>query len=214
MTFDCYGTLIDWEVGACTALRRIYGYSPVSFSDDILIDKFLAADAKIIRNNIFPYRRVLEAVARDIAHDLIGGSDIARDLAFANSVPEWPAFEETNRALTELSRRFDLAIISNVDDHLILQTVKQFDVRFRTIVTSEQSKCYKPHIEIFEEALQRLGKTGSNVVHVAEGLCEAAPSRKLGMRSIWVRRSPRSDDGSNAIPDSTVTSLNEIIEAL
>ena len=61
--FDCYGTLIDWEAGACEALRRIYGYSRTAFSDDILIDIFLAADARIIRGNLFPYTKALQLVA-------------------------------------------------------------------------------------------------------------------------------------------------------
>lgn len=117
-------------------------------------------------------------------------------------------------ALKELSRRFKLAIVSNIDDHLILQTVTQFDVRFEKIVTSEQSRCYKPDIGIFEDALRQLGEKASSVVHVAEGLCEAEPTRKLGVKSIWVRRSARSDDGSKANPDATVSSLTEVVEAL
>ena len=214
LTFDCYGTLIDWEAGACEALRRIYGYSTTAFTDDILIDVFLAADARIVRGNLFPYTQALQAVAREIAQTLVGESDPAQEAAFANSVPAWPPFEETNWALNELSQRFKLAIVSNIDDHLISQTITQFDVRFEQIVTSEQSKCYKPDIRIFEEALRQLGEKASSVVHIAEGLCEAEPTRRLGVNSIWVRRSARSDDGSKATADATVSSLSEVVEAL
>ena len=135
-----------------------------------------------------------------------------REAAFANSVP--PAFEETNWALNELSRQFKFAIISNIDDHLILQTVRQFDVRFHKIITSEQSRCYKAEIGIFQEAVRQLGEKASHVVHIAEGLCEAEPISRLGVKSIWVRRPARSDDGSKADPDATVSSLAEIVGAL
>jgi FMN phosphatase YigB (HAD superfamily) len=135
-----------------------------------------------------------------------------REAAFANSVP--PAFEETNWALNELSRQFKFAIISNIDDHLILQTVRQFDVRFHKIITSEQSRCYKAEIGIFQEAVRQLGEKASHVVHIAEGLCEAEPISRLGVKSICVRRPARSDDGSKADPDATVSSLAEIVGAL
>ena len=214
LTFDCYGTLVDWEGGACGALRDIYGYSASEVSDDTLIDSFLEADARIIRRNIFPYASVLTAVAREISERLHGKSDPALETAFANSLPSWPVFEETNMALHRLAERYRLAIISNVDDRLLSQTVERFDVPFDIIMTSEQSRCYKPNIAIFQKALQLIGDHPSNVVHIAEGLCEAKPAGELGMRSIWVKRSQRSDDGSKARPDATVATLTELVESL
>lgn len=184
LSFDCYGTLVDWETGACTALRAIYGYAPDDVSDDLLIDRFLEADARLIETNLFPYARVLEAVAAEIAEKLLGRSDPAREAAFAASLPSWPVFEETNAALRALSQKFRLAIISNVDTDLISQTVQGFDIPFDVVMTSETARCYKPGIAIFEQALQALGEAPDHVVHVAEGLCEARPAGHLGMRSI------------------------------
>src|SRR4051812_40437340 len=130
LTFDCYGTLIDWESGACRALRDIYGFSRSEVTDDALIDLFLQADARIIAENIFPYSIALQRVAQSVAQSLRGRSDPALEVSFASSLPTWPAFEETAASLTWLARRYRLAIISNVDDHLLSETIKQIAVRF------------------------------------------------------------------------------------
>ena len=87
LTFDCYGTLIDWESGACRALRDIYGYSRSEVTDDVLIGLFLQADARIIRENIFPYSKVLQRTAQSVAESLRVRSDPALETSFANSLP-------------------------------------------------------------------------------------------------------------------------------
>jgi 2-haloalkanoic acid dehalogenase type II len=214
LTFDCYGTLVDWERGACGALRNIYGYSRSEVTDDALIDLFLRADARIIRENIFPYSRVLRQVARSVAESLRVRSDPALEASFASSLPAWPMFEETNPSLALLARRYRLAIISNVDDHLLSETIKQFGVPFEVMVTSEQTRSYKPDRAIFDQAVRLIGGHPSSIIHIAEGRCEATPARALGMRSIWVNRSPRSDDGSDAQPDAVVQNLAQLVEAI
>jgi 2-haloalkanoic acid dehalogenase type II len=144
LTFDCYGTLIDWESGACRALRDIYGYSKSRITDADLIGLFLQSDARIIRENIFPYSNVLQRVAQSVATSLGVMSDTGLEVLFARSLPSWPPFQETNACLTWLARRYRLAVISNIDDRLLSQTIKQFAVQFDVLVTSEQTKSYKP----------------------------------------------------------------------
>src|SRR6185295_358411 len=95
LTFDCYGTLVDWESGACKALRDIYGYSRSEVTDEALIDLFLHADARMIRENIFPYTKVLQRVAQSLAESLGVRSDPDLEASFAGSLPTWPLFEET-----------------------------------------------------------------------------------------------------------------------
>ena len=92
------------------------------------------------------------------------------------------------------------------------QTVKQLGVPFEVIVTSEQTKSYKPDRAIFDRAVKLIGEHPSSIIHIAEGRCEATPARALGMRSIWVNRSPRSDDGSNAQPNAVVSNLTQIVD--
>lgn len=212
MTFDCYGTLVDWEGGAAAALREIYGYSTELVSDGALIDMFLELDAIEIRKNVFPYSKVLQNVADRIAERLLGEADPQRGRAFSLSLPSWPVFAETNEALGQLAKRFRLAIISNVDDDLISKTLQSIDVVFDEVITSQQARCYKPDLTIFETAIGRLDEAPCSIVHVAEGLCEARPANDLGMHSIWIRRSARSDDGSGAIPNATASNLAELVK--
>jgi 2-haloacid dehalogenase len=214
LTFDCYGTLIDWERGACRALRDIYGYSQSRVTDADLIDLFLQSDARMIRENIFPYSKVLRRIAQSVAKSLGIMSDPGLEVLFARSLPSWPPFEETNACLTWFARRYRLAIISNIDDRLLSQTIEQFAVQFDVLVTSEQSKSYKPNLPIFERAVELIGEHPSKIIHIAEGRCEAIPVRALGMQSIWVNRSPRSDDGSKVQPHAVVSNLTEIVEAI
>jgi 2-haloacid dehalogenase len=205
LSFDCYGTLIDWESGACGAFRRIYGYPRSEVTDDTLIDLFLCTDARIIRENIFPYAKVLQCVGESVAKSLGVRSNPRMEALFARSLPTWPVFEETNRSLACLARHYRLAIISNVDDDLLALTIEQFGVPFDITVTSQQTSSYKPDRRIFEQAVKLIGDHPSRIIHIAEGLCEAMPARALGMRSIWVNRSARSDDGSNAKPNAVVS---------
>jgi len=214
ISFDCYGTLIDWQNGACCALRNIYAYSPSDATDDTLIELFLQADARMIRENVFPYSKVLQGAARSVAERLGRRSNSALEVSFARSLSTWPVFEETNPCLAWLAARYQLAIISNVDDDLLSQTLEQISAPVRVKVTSEQTKSYKPDRTIFERAVDLIGDPPANVVHIAEGRCEATPARAVGMRSIWVNRTPRSDDGSNAKPHAVASNLSQVVEAL
>ena len=214
LTFDCYGTLIDWERGACSALRDIYGYSQSRVTDADLIDLFLESDARIIRENTFPYSNVLQQIAQSVAKSLGVMSNRGLEVLLAGSVSNWPPFEETNACLTWLARRYRLAVISNIDDHLLAETIKHFTVPFDVLVTSEQAKSYKPNPAIFKRAVELIGEHPSKIIHIAEGRCEATPARGLGMQSIWVNRSFRSDDGSRAQADAVVSNLTGIVEAI
>jgi len=157
---------------------------------------------------------VLGRIAQSVAESVGVKSFPYLEAAFTRSLPTWPCFSETNACLTWLARRCRLAIISNVDDDLISQTVRQFAVPFDVVVTSEQAWSYKPGRAIFKRALRAIGGHPGEIIHIAEGRCEATPARALGMRSIWVNRSPRSDDGSNAQPDAVVANLTQLIEAV
>lgn len=213
LTFDCYGTLIDWESGAATALRDIYGFSQDLVSDDALIDMFLEFDVAEIRKDVFPYSLVLRNVADRIVEKLLGTADPELSKSFPFSLPTWPLFAETNEALAQLEPRFRLAIISNVDDDLISATLRNIGVSFAEVVTSQQVGRYKPDIQIFEHALARLDAAPGETIHIAEGLCEARPARRLGMKCLWVERSPRSDDGGGAIPNAKSPDLMTIAKA-
>lgn len=214
LTFDCYGTLIDWHSGACRSLRDLYGYARHDAADDTLVDLFLDAEARIVRENVFPYAQVLQRVAQSVAESMRVRSNSSLEASFANSLPTWPVYKETNPSLTRLARQYRLGIISNVDDHLLSQTIRQFNAPIDFTVTSEQTGSYKPDRAIFDRAVDMIGEHPGRIIHIAEGLCEATPAHEVGMRSIWVRRSTRSDDGSNAQPDAIVSNLTQLVDAI
>lgn len=109
---------------------------------------------------------------------------------------------------------YRIAIISNIDDTFIQSSLSQLGVTFDLLVTSEQARCYKPGVRIFEHALEQLGEEGSRVLHVAESLSEAEPARRLAIGSVWVRRSERSTAASKAEPDTQVSCLSELVELM
>ena len=104
----------------------------------------------------------------------------------------WQPFPDTVAALRALAGRYRLCVISNIDDDLFDASARRLGIAFDAVVTSEQTRCYKPHPAIFEEALRRLGAAPGSVVHVAEGVTEIPPARRLGCATVWVRRWPPS----------------------
>ena len=112
---------------------------------------------------------MLQRIAQSVAESLRVRSDPALETSFANSLPTWPVFEETNPSLIWLARRYRLAIISNIDDHLLSETIKQLGVPFEVIVTSEQTRSYKPYCAIFDRAVKLIGEHPSSIIHIAEG---------------------------------------------
>src|SRR5262245_1636177 len=122
LTFDCYGTLVDWEAGACKALRNVYGFSTSAVSDDKLIDLFLEADARLVRSHVFPYRAVLSRAARSVADKLQVSSRPDQEASFASSVPSWPLFAETRPCLAWLAQRYRLDIVFNIEHDVLFSS--------------------------------------------------------------------------------------------
>ena len=219
LTFDCYGTLIDWEAGAIQALRPLLAQHGVALSDDGIIDIFQDLDGALCRPPYRSYRAVLAGVVEGFGQRFGFPVEAAdRDL-LAASIGSWKPFPDTVDALRALARRYRLAVISNIDDDLFEATARQLGVAFEIIVTAEQARCYKPGLAIFEEALRRLAvEPGSvvpgSVVHVAEGVTEIAPARQLGCATVWVRRNGRSARLLTEAPDLDVPDLRALLAEL
>ncbi len=214
ITFDCYGTLIDWEAGLLSALRPLVGRSPREVSDHEILEAFLRFDEELTRGPFVSYRTVLADTASRLGEHF--GFPVTEETAqvLAQSMRDWRPFAETIPALDAIRRHCRIAIISNVDDDLIAPSLQHLSVPFDEVITSEQATCYKPSSGIFQLALRRIGEPGSRVLHVAEGLSEAVPARALGMGSVWVCRSSRSAGGSDAQVHMTVQNLSELVREL
>ena len=214
LTFDCYGTLIDWEAGAIEALSPLLAQNGVPLSDDEIIAFFQDLEEPLCEPPFKPYKEVLAGVVDGFGRHFGFPVGAAERRQLAASVASWQPFPDTVEALRTLGRRYRLAIISNVDDDLFAATARQLEVPFDAVITSEQARCYKPHQPIFEEALRRLGAEPGSVMHVAEGVTEIAPMRRLGCTTVWVRRNGRSARLLTEGPDLEVPDLRSLLPVL
>ena len=200
LTFDCYGTLIDWETGLLAALQPVLKAHGIQLSDERVLETYAELEAAAERGPYRPYREVLADVVRGFVREPAP----AEVYVLADSLGDWPAFPDTVEALAALKRRFKLGIISNIDDDLFARTARQLRVDFDEVVTAQQARAYKPSLAPFRLALERLRLPPERLVHVAQSLYhDHVPARQLGLRSVWVNRR-RGRPGQGATPPAAV----------
>jgi len=194
LTFDCYGTLIDWETGIAEALRR----AGASGNDDELLEAFARHEAELEAGPYLTYREVLAGALRGVGADL--GFEPTDVEAFSTSVGDWPAFPDSAEALATLAERFRLGVITNCDDDLFALSNRRLGVEFDWVITAEQARGYKPRTENFELAFERIDVPRERILHVAQSLYhDHVPAKALGMTTVWINR--RQDrDGFGATP--------------
>ncbi|MFQ5505768.1 MAG: HAD-IA family hydrolase [Planctomycetota bacterium] len=203
LSFDCYGTLIDWESGILSALRPVLLEHGVHVSDERLLELYAVAesDAESIEDDEehASYRLVLQRTFSSIAWELgIEPTAEERD-CLVDSLPGWKPFPDTVEALQRLEQRYRLAIISNVDDNLIAKTQEHLKVEFHRIVTAESCRSYKPSRLIFERALERIGVRRDRLLHVAQSLYhDISPISTLGIATVHLDR--QTGRGAGATP--------------
>lgn len=205
MSFDCYGTLIDWEKGILGALRPLLGRHGKSLRDEELLELYAELEARAEGGPYLRYREVLEEVVVKLG-ELVEFAPSRQEVhALSESLPGWPAFPDTVEALHRLKRRYRLAIISNTDDELFAATARTLEVAFDEVITAEQAKSYKPSRRNFEVALERMGAPPKRVLHVAQSLFhDHAPAQALGLHSVWINRRA-GKEGGGATRAATVT---------
>jgi 2-haloacid dehalogenase len=188
LTFDCYGTLIDWESGLLAALRPIL----LSHGQDLGDRQILDIYAELEPEAQTPYRRYRE-VLRNVVLGFGKQLGFSVSGAEAESLPEslktWQPFPDTNAALKKLRTRYKLAIVSNTDDDLFTASERHLQVKFDEVITAEQAKAYKPSLAPFHLALQRLGQPAQRVLHVGQSVYhDILPAKSLGLATVLVRR--------------------------
>ena len=218
LTFDCYGTLIDWERGILSALRPVLDRHGVALSGDEALELFGELESAAERGPYQPYREVLTVVLAGFAERL--GFALADDerLALADSVGDWPPFPDTVAGLQALARHYQLVILSNIDDELFALSAKQLKVEFANVITAQQVGSYKPNPRNFEVALERVGVPMERVLHVAQSLFhDIEPANTIGLTTVWVNR--RHDRGgfgatpvASAQPDLEVPDLRSLAQ--
>jgi 2-haloacid dehalogenase len=211
ITFDCYGTLIDWENGMLAALRPLVSKGGQSISDLQILELYGEIEAELESGPYLSYRQLLAQAAREIGRRL--GKEISSEdgSAFAESLIGWKPFLDTVPALHSLAKGFRLGIISNVDDDLFAETRKQLaGIEFEFVITAQQMRSYKPSHKNFEEAIRRSGLSKDYLLHVGQSLYhDIAPANALGIQNVWVNR-PSIRPGSGAARPGTAIPTHEV----
>jgi 2-haloacid dehalogenase len=219
LTFDCYGTLIDWEAGILSALHRILAAHGKQTDDATLLKLYGDFEQRSEQDPFRPYREVLESVVRQFGTRLGFTPTPAQARSLPGSLPTWKPWPDTVAALRQLKTRFRLAVLSNVDDDLFAATRPQLGVDFDEVITAQQARAYKPSLKFFELALSRVHAPAHRVLHVAQSIYhDIVPAQSLGLATVWVNR-PSVRPGLGAVkaaqarPDLTVLSLAELAAA-
>ena len=201
LTFDCYGTLIDWETGILAALGPVLTRHNVAVDDTELLRLYTQFEAQQESGEYRPYRQVLEGVTEGIA-DVLGFRLTAEDrAALPASVGHWPPFPDTVAALMRLKERCKLVILSNIDDAMFAGTQRLLQVPFDAVITAEQVGSYKPAPAHFHAVLERLGAPREQILHVAQSLYhDHVPAKALGFSTVWVNRPSRLAGTGLALP--------------
>ena len=188
ITFDCYGTLIDWETGLLGALRPILRAHGSKMRDEQILAIYAELEPAA-QNPYRRYRQVLEEVVQGFGRRLGFEASVTEARSLPDSLKDWQPFPDTVAALQKLRPRYRLAIISNTDDELFAVTAPHLQVKFDQIVTAEQARAYKPSLAPFHLALERLGLPKEQVLHVGQSVYhDVVPAKSLGLATVLVRR--------------------------
>ena len=240
LTFDCYGTLVDWEAGIIAAVREVCaadGIAPGAPrrrhhragqaadpqavpTDAAILAAFGDSEHVVQADRYRTYRDVLALTLDRMGHALGFRPTSAERDAFAASVRDWPPFPDTVDALARLATRYRLGIVSNVDDDLFAETARYLHTDFDWIVTAQQVGSYKPALAHFKEMAMRSGISSDRTLHVAQSLFhDIAPASALGYATVHVNRPSRAGGSgatppADARPDATVTDMAGVAHML
>ena len=214
VTFDVYGTLIDWETGAFDAFAKEAERDGFTIDRDELIPLFHEIQQQIQAGSYELYAEVLRRTAVEISKRLGWPLEPSRSGFLPDSVQRWPPFKETNAQLDRFAKKFDIGLVSNVDDKLLGLTRRHFRSDFDLVVTAQQVRSYKPDPAHFKECERRIGgKKGW--VHVAASYYhDVEPCIKLKVPVIWVNRKKEVLEPGQKKPTAEVPNLREAAKLL
>jgi 2-haloalkanoic acid dehalogenase type II len=225
LTFDCYGTLIDWESGILAELKPWVAASSLKLTDDQILEAFGEAESACevaTPSKIYP--GILADTMRALGKRWNISATDAQAAAFGGSVPRWPAFPDSAAALQYLKQHYKLVILSNVDRASFAESNKKLQVTFDKIVTAEDVGSYKPNLQNFRQVLaevEKLGVRKEQILHTAQSLFhDVAPAKSMGLKTCWInRRKGRPGGGAtktptgDATPDIEFPSMAALVEA-
>jgi 2-haloacid dehalogenase len=193
LTFDCYGTLIDWESGIIKALQSLSARADPALSRDEVLEAFGRHEtAQQTETPSMIYSELLAVVHARLAREWGIQTNASESKTFGCSVPDWPAFPDSPAALQYLKKHYKLAILSNVDRESFQASNERLQIGFDYIFTAQDIGSYKPNPRNFEYLIERLGHEGfpkNEILHTAESLYhDHLPANKAGLASAWIYR--------------------------
>lgn len=202
-SFDCYGTLIDWDGGVRAELARVFGEERA----DELLARYHEIEPELQRDGTSSYRAVLTESMRRL------GAPSGQEHGLAESLPGWRAFPEAQESLQELRRRgWRLAILSNTDDDFIAASQVHIGVPFEEVVVAQEIASYKPAHKHWDEFFRRTNAPRAGHVHVGASLFhDIEPANELGLRSVWINRT---GEAATVEPTRKLTDLFALPETL
>jgi 2-haloacid dehalogenase len=222
VTFDCYGTLIDWETGLLEALRPIFAAHSAAVSDAQILGAFAELEREAEAGPYRGYRSILEGIVADLGLRFGFAPSAAERESLPHSIARWQPFPDTVAALRRLHRRLRIGILSNIDDDLFTVSARRLEVEPDLVVTAQQVGAYKPSLRNFHAMRERLAERGvesSAWLHAAQSRAhDIVPARAMGVANVWVNRALRY--GASAVtavdvePDLTVPSLAALADLI
>ena len=193
LTFDCYGTLIDWESGMVEALKSLTAKVGTELTRNQILEAHARHESsQQLQTPAKRYSELLAIVYRRLAEEWGASVSWEECLAYGNSVPDWPAFHDSAGALQYLKKHYKLVILSNVDNQSFAASNKKLQVEFDAIYTAEDVGSYKPSDRNFEYMLAKLETLGiakNEILHTAESMFhDHQPANRHGLASCWIYR--------------------------
>ena len=200
LTFDCYGTLIDWERGIVETLAPVLGRDGGAVDRERVLEVYARNEAALEAGEYLPYGEIVTRAMTAVCAEFGVEADDDERARFGRSVGEWPPFEDSPEALRRLSSKFRLGVITNCDDDLFALSAQRLGIAFDWVVSAQQAGAYKPSERPFRLALERLDVPAARILHVAQSLYhDHVVANRLGLSSVWIDRR-RGMPGSGATP--------------
>ncbi len=215
VTFDCYGTLIDWETGVYDAFQKEADRDGFTIHREELIPRFIDTQREIQRGSYELYAEVLRRTAVRVAGELGWRLEPSRSNFLPNSVPARPPFRETNANLERIAKKYEVGILSNVDDKLLGATRRHFRTDFDLVVTAQQVRSYKPDPAHFKECARRIEGKRRHWVHLAAGYpTDVEPCLRQKVPVMWVNRHGEPLESGQKKPTEEVRTLRDAAKLL
>ncbi|MGD1712771.1 haloacid dehalogenase type II [Dapis sp. BLCC M172] len=203
LSFDCYGTLIDWESGIIPVLNNLVANHQLDITEAELLEMFAKFESEAEAGEYKKYREVLKQVIHKISQELNFQPTESELNSLSESIKNWLPFPDTIAALQKLKEKYQLAIISNIDDELFADSAKHLQVEFDFVITAAQVKSYKPSKNNFEVAIKKMAISPEKLLHIAQSIYhDIVPAKAMGLSTIWVNRRQGKEGFGATLPAS------------